>query len=33
VRQNFTWEVIVGRFQELYQQILARPGRRRAINQ
>lgn len=24
VRQNFTWDVIVGRFQDLYQQILAR---------
>lgn len=33
VRQNFIWEVIVGRFQDLYQQILARPGRGRAINQ
>ena len=33
VRQNFTWEVIVGRFQDLYQRILSRSGRGRAINQ
>jgi glycosyltransferase involved in cell wall biosynthesis len=33
VRQNFTWEVIVGRFQDLYQLILARTGRGRATNQ
>lgn len=32
VRQNFTWEVIVGRFQDLYQRILASKGRGRATN-
>lgn len=33
VRQHFTWEVIVERFLGLFQQILARSGRGRAINQ
>jgi glycosyltransferase involved in cell wall biosynthesis len=33
VRENFTWDVIVRRFMDLYQQLLARPGRGHAINQ
>lgn len=33
VRQHFTWDVIVGCFQDLYQQILTRPGRGRVTNQ
>lgn len=33
VRQNFIWEVIVGHFQDLYQRILARADRGRALNQ
>lgn len=33
VRQNFTWVVIVGRFQDLYKRILDRSSRVRAINQ
>jgi glycosyltransferase involved in cell wall biosynthesis len=32
VRNSFTWEVIVVRFQDLYQRILARSGGGRAIN-
>lgn len=33
VRQNFTWDVMVERFKNLYEKILARPGRGRSINQ
>lgn len=32
VRRNFTWDVMVGRFLNLYQQILARPDKGHAIN-